>query len=189
MYSLSITLWRVAGDDASPWIPYPFYTGENGEKAGKIYRTPDECRCDVEVYVFLKGRYKKFEAPTTEDMRKAKEEAGVPIEIVVGTKAPVTYHVYEVGGVSHDEAYYYERFHVGPWCGQLRVYKVIGKFMHATFQKLVGTFNLHEGVADVHEYDRDEVLRVFMARTDVPEEWREPIYVYLEQHLPMLVLE
>lgn len=139
--------------------------------------------------MFPKGHYKNSEAPNVEDMRKAKEGAGAPIEIVVGTKAPVTYHVYEVGGVSHAKAYYHERFHVGPWCGQLRVYKVIGKFMHASFQKLVDTFNLHEGVADPREYDRVEVLSVFMARTDVPEEWREPILAYLKQHLPLLVLE
>lgn len=28
-----------------------------------------------------------------------------------------------------------------------------------------------------------------LARTDVPEEWREPMYMYLEQHLPLKVLE
>ena len=189
MYSLSIIMWRSAGDNAPGMVPYPFYSGENGEKVGKILRNKLEYNCDIELYLFPAGRYSKSEYPSDDDMCKARSEVGKPIEIVVGTKFPIIYHVYEIGGVSHDEAYYRAKLRMRPWFGLLRAYKVFGKSKHSAFMKLVETFNLHDGVADIHEYNRDEVLRVFMARTDVPEEWREPIYMYLEEHLPLLVLE
>ena len=189
MYSLSITLWRHASESAPSWAQHQFYAGNNGEKVGKIQRAFGDFRCDIEVYVFPMGQYDDSDYPTYDDMRKAKEEAGEPIKLTVGTRFPTTYHVYEVGIVSHDKAYYHARLHDDPWKGRLYVNKVCGEFMHTSYEQTVKMFSLHEGVADVHEYDRDEVLSVFKARTDVPEEWREPIYMYLEEHLPLLVLE
>lgn len=189
MYSLSITLWRHAAEGAPLWAKHQFFAGNNGEKVGKIQHAFGDSHCIIEVYVFPRGRYADADSPTYDDMRKAKEEAGEPIKIVAGTRFPTTYHVYEVGGVSHDEAYYHARLHDDPWEGRLHVNKVCGVFLHTSYEQTVKMFDLHEGVADPHEYDRSEVLSVFMARTDVPEEWREPIWAYLKQHLPMLVLE
>lgn len=189
MYSLSIALWRHAAEGAPLWAQHQFFAGNNGEKVGKIFRNELEYNCDVEVYVFSRGQYADSDYPTDDDMLKARVEVGSPIELVVGTKCPITYHVYEVGGVSHDEAYYRARLQEDPWEGRLQVNEVRGEFIHTSYEQTVKMFNLHEGVADQREYDRDEVLRVFMACTDVPEEWREPIYMYLEQHLPLKVLE
>lgn len=189
MYNLSITLWRTAAEDAPLWAKHQFFAGNNGEKVGKILHHEIEYNCDVEVYVFPKGRYADSDCPTYDDMLKARTESGPPIELVVGTRFPITYHVYEVGGVSHDEAYYHARLRDDPWEGRLHVNKVCGVFLHTSYEQTVKMFDLHEGVVDPREYDRVEVLSVFMARTDVPEEWREPIWAYLKQHLPLLVLE